>query len=263
MKTPEPLCIRHLSVGVLGGVQPDKVAVIADGPDDGMASRLLWAWPDDAPPFRLAREIGDDREAQEAFGRLADLAMGTDDLGRPEPMRLALTPDAEDALEEFARDAQAQAAAVSGLYAGTLGKARGHVLRLSCVLEHLWWSVGATDREPREITARAVLAAAGLMEGYFLPMAERVFGDAAIPDAERQAMTLARHLRRESRERFNARDLRRTIGGGLRDAPKMKAACEALVEAGLIRPAFTRSGASAGRAAQNFEVNPVVLGRAP
>ncbi|KAA2241157.1 DUF3987 domain-containing protein [Salinarimonas soli] len=261
MKNPEPIRIRHLSVGVLGGVQPDKVSVITDGPDDGMASRLLWSWPDDAPVFRLARDRGDDRAAQEAFGRLADLPMGSDDMGRPEPIRLPLERAAEDALEEFARDAQADAANAAGLYAGALGKARGHVLRLSCILEHLWWAAGATDREPREISARAVMEAAGLMEAYFLPMAARALGDAAIPEAERHAMALARQLRRDGHPTFNARTVGRTMGTALRDPAKMKAACDALVEAGLIRRVIKPVGTN-GRPPLDFEVNPLVLRRA-
>ncbi len=49
MKNPEPLRIRHLSIGVLGGVQPDKLEMILNGPDDGLASRLLWACPTRSP----------------------------------------------------------------------------------------------------------------------------------------------------------------------------------------------------------------------
>ena len=35
-----------------------------------------------------------------------------------------------------------------------------------------------------------------MLDGYFIPMAERVYGDAAIPKAERNAMTVIRHLKR-------------------------------------------------------------------
>jgi len=80
--------------------------------------------------------------------------------------------------------------------AGAIGKARGHVLRLSCILEHLWWSGDRGYPEPTSISADSVKRAAGLVEGYFLPMAERALGDASIPVVERRAMTLAQHLRK-------------------------------------------------------------------
>src|SRR3954464_6542630 len=60
VKHPQPIRIPHLSIGVLGGVQPDKLSAIIEGPDDGLASRLLWVWPDAIPAFTLAREVADD-----------------------------------------------------------------------------------------------------------------------------------------------------------------------------------------------------------
>jgi hypothetical protein len=258
MKNAEPLRIRHLSIGVLGGVQPDKIPGIIDGPDDGLASRLLWTWPEPVQGFTLPRQVVDDRDARHAFMRLVDLQAGTDDLGHPTPKRLRLSETAEDQLEAFASEMKQRAEEASGMFAGTLGKARGHVLRLSLALEYLWWSGEASRPEPAAITEKAVVAAAGLVDGYFVPMAERVYGDAAIPVSERGAMALARHLRKVGLVEFNARELRREIGGRLREAAAMEGACKLLVEAGLVRPRFTRAGERGGRKASNYEVNPAV-----
>ena len=74
-------------------------------------------------------------------------------------------------------------------------------------------------------------------------------------------MALARHLKRTGLCEFNARVLRREIGGALlRDASAMNAACNTLVEAGLIRPKFARAGGTPGKQAKNYEVNPAVFG---
>jgi hypothetical protein len=104
---------------------------------------------------------------------------------------------------------------------------------------------------------RAVEAAAIFVADYFLAMAERVYGDAAIPTGERRAMVLCRHLRRHAITRFNARDLRREIGGCLRESASMETACAALTEAGLIRPLFP-SAETVGRPAKRYEVNPAL-----
>ena len=258
MKNAEPLRIRHLSIGVLGGVQPDKIPGIIDGPDDGLASRLLWTWPEPVQGFTLPRKAVDDGEARHAFMRLVDLQPGTDDLGFPNPKRLRLSEAAADQIEAFASEMKTRAEEASGLFAGTLGKARGHVLRLSLVLEYLWWSAETSGPEPEAISEQAIVAAAGLVDGYFVPMAERVYGDAAIPVSERGAMVLARYLRKAGLVEFNAREARREIGGRLREAPAMEAACRQLVEAGLIRPRFTRAGERGGRKAANYEVHPAV-----
>jgi hypothetical protein len=259
VKNPEPLRVRHLSVGVLGGIQPDKLPEIIEGPDDGLASRLLWSWPDTLPEFSLSRALADDAEARSAFARLADLVMGSDEAGLPEPKRLRLAAEAENAIEAFARDMAKRANEASGIFAGALGKARGQALRLACVLEHLWWCPVKGGAEPATISAKAAMAAAGLLDGYFIPMAERVFGDAAIPMAERSAMALARHLKRNGLATFNARNVRRELGGALREAKAMDEACAVLVEAGLIRPEG-KQALGAGRKPKNYEVNPCVFG---
>ena len=47
---------------------------------------------------------------------------------------------------------------------------------------------------PSSISKAATLAAVGFLEGYALPMAKRAFGDAAWPQAERDAAGLAKWL---------------------------------------------------------------------
>lgn len=148
------------------------------------------------------------------------------------------------------------------MFVGALGKARGHLMRLSTILEDLWWSGEYKGPEPEVISQRAVEAAAGLLDSYFIPMAERVFGDASIPLVERNAMMLIRHVKRSGQGEFNAKTMRRDIGGPLRESAAMAAACEVLCEAGLIRQP-TGKAPGPGRPAKNYKVNPVVLGVAP
>ncbi|HEY8566536.1 MAG TPA: DUF3987 domain-containing protein [Beijerinckiaceae bacterium] len=259
-KHAEPVVIPHLSVGLLGGVQPDKLVPLLRGPDDGLVARVLWAWPDSVPPFTLARGIINDRPMVDAFIRLASLPTVRNDDGKPEPVLLRLTPEAQNALEAFGREAQVIGEDQCGVYAGALGKARGHALRLACIVEHLWWCTDPCRPEPDRIDRPAMDAAVTLVQEYFLPMAERVCGDAATPAAERSARTLARRLRRERLASFNARELRRSVGAGLRNARDMDEACQALVEARLIRPAPTRKGDTPGRPTKTFVVNPTLLG---
>ena len=38
------LQIEHLLIGVVGGLQPDKLATAFEGPADGMYARLLFSW---------------------------------------------------------------------------------------------------------------------------------------------------------------------------------------------------------------------------
>ena len=166
VKLPKPISIRHLSIGVLGGVQPDRLELITKGPDDGLASRILWVWPDMLPTFTLAREHVDNTPAMAAFGWLTKLQMGTDQFGNPEPLHVRLTLEAEDMIEAFGREMRIRGVDAVGLFAGALGKARGHVLRLSAVLQHLWWCAEG-GAPPHEITVQAVRAAARLSGRVF------------------------------------------------------------------------------------------------
>ena len=158
MKNREPLNVRHLSIGVIGGIQPDKLAGVVDGLDDGLPARFLWVWPDTLPQFTLARDIADDSAAQEAFDRLANLTMGSDAHGNPEPIVIRLARDAEDMLEEFSREMLSRAEDASGAFSGALGKTRGRALRLATVLEFLRWSAEGGP-EPEQITRQAMVAA--------------------------------------------------------------------------------------------------------
>jgi hypothetical protein len=262
VKNAEPLHIRNLTIGVLGGVQPDRLAEMIDTQDDGFAPRFLWAWPDPCPNFKIGDAPTTSAAAEEAFERLVSLEMPTNELGFPTPRLVPLAPAAVDVLEEFGQENQKRAFDAFGLMAGTYSKARGRALRLAAILEFLWWSANPGREEPQEISDIAISSAAGLLDGYFLPMASRVYGDAALPVGDRNASALAKHLRSTSASTFNAKSTRREIGGPFRSAGDMDAACVALVDACLIRPAFERASDSPGRARKDYEVNPIVLGAA-
>ncbi|MFM9861316.1 DUF3987 domain-containing protein [Pseudoxanthobacter sp. M-2] len=263
VKHPVPIVIRRLSIGVLGGIQPDKLNEALRGAEDGFIARFLWAWPDVLPELRIARGLPFKDKAEPIITRLADLEMGLNEIGEPQPVVVPLTSAAIDALERFGREVVERANNVSGLYAGTLGKARGHALRLSCIIEFLWWASGPPEAPPpTAISLPAVVTACAILDEYFLPMAERVLGDAVLPDAERDAMTLGRRLREIARSEgkltFNARDLRRKIGGPFREAKVMSAACDVLEEGGLIRKCPSRAGGTKGRQKADYEINPAL-----
>lgn len=259
MKHPRPIRVPHLSVGILGGIQPDRLTEAFAGADDGLAARFLWTWPEALADFRLSRVSLPSETARTALAQLAGLEMGASERGEPAPVRVRLSGEAEAVLEHFARAALHKGAGASGIMAGAVGKARGHVLRLSMVLQFMWWAGESTGPAPTEIGPEAVGAAGDLVGDYFIPMAERVFGDAALPKAERLAVTLSRHLREAGAPVFNAREVRRTVGGLLREAADMDAACKELEEAGLVRPATAPASAGAGRKPKAFEVNPALL----
>ncbi|WP_119458536.1 YfjI family protein [Rhodospirillaceae bacterium SYSU D60014] len=253
----EPITIPHLSVCVLGGIQPDRLAsTLMAGDDDGLASRFLLIWPEPIPPRRPS-QVSDDVAAMAAFRRLLALRMGTDDQGNPRPITLPLAEDGLAVLDGWRQEHAESEAATSGLLTSHWGKLPGIVLRLSLVLEYLWWAAAPDRGEPESVGKAALIGAVALVEDYFKPMAERAYGDAALPEDERNAATLARWIRRERPALLNARDLRRRVRlPGLRSADKIRAAITHLEDADWLIAAPAREGGSCGRQREDYRVNP-------
>jgi putative DNA primase/helicase len=178
------------------------------------------------------------------------------------PVTLPLEPAAADAFEAFQRANRDHEDESAGMLKSFVGKLPGLALRLSLVAELAGWAHSGGD-EPRSISKATVEAVADFLESYALPMAARVYGDAALPPVERNAATIARYLLKHRLKALNARDLRRTAGlPGVRDADAVKEALEALVEASWLRPAPSREGHNPGRQRGDYLVNPAICGAA-
>jgi hypothetical protein len=233
-KHPEPIVIPRLAVAVYGSTQPDKLAVIMREADDGLLGRMLWAWPEPVP-FRLGQAAPGVQWAIEALDRLRGLELQSGD--PPHPIMVLLTDEARGMIEEFGCEMQDRQSSAGGLLRSALGKARGAALRLSLVLQLLWWcGEDGMAPPPRIISERAFAAAAALMGDYFMPMAERVYGDAAASREDRNATTLARWIMRERPSEVHVRRIQREVRlPGLRRADDIHAAAGVLVEADWLR----------------------------
>jgi Protein of unknown function (DUF3987) len=47
----DPICVDYLLVGMVGGLQPDKLSRSLKGDLDGMYARVLFSWPSE-PPYK-------------------------------------------------------------------------------------------------------------------------------------------------------------------------------------------------------------------
>jgi len=258
----EPIVVPYNAVSVLGSIQPDKLAEVLEGADDGLTARFLWVWPDPVPP-RRPKSSGLDCGAEDALRRLASLEMAAPSSpeGPAQPVILPLDPDAVDLFDEWRREHAAGEDDRAGVMASHCGKYPGFLLRLALILEHLWWCPTGTE-PPRSVSKRAVAAAAALSDEYFMPMAERAFGDAALPQVDRNAVTLAKWLLKGRPTQIKARDLgRKARLPGLHEAAAVDAALSALVDAGLLRRLLP--GQSSQRRRKDYEVNPELYERQP
>jgi hypothetical protein len=239
-KLSEPIIISNLAVSWYGGIQPAKVVEVQQGADDGLMARFIWFWPNPFP-FEEPRRPPDTDWAIMAFDRLRMLELVPSETGL-RPLVVPLDDAARRHLVRFGKLMQEQKETTAGLMRSAIGKARGLVLRLSLVLEYLWWcGEDGYVAPPDTIREDAVAAAARFVSEYVLPMAERTYSDAACTETDSNTMRLAHHIKKERPDFIHVRDMQRNVRlAGLRDAKAIHAACAALIEAGWLgRPAAT------------------------
>lgn len=259
VKLSMPIIIPHLTLSVVGGIQPDRLnSLLLAGDDDGLAARFLFVWPDPTPPVRPVGGY-DLSPLSRAFRRLDNLVLFEGENGsQPGVVRFS---------DEAARFHQAERmrwhsrhANAAGHFGSFIGKIPGMALRLSGLLALTDWAFGRESEPPETIPADIAERAWAFFEDYFEPMALRVYGDAAIPQGERDAASIARKIFERKELTINARTIRLQWGiPGIRTAARIDAALGHLQEAGWVRPAPTRQGGSSGRQSKTYEVNPDVF----
>ncbi|MHB1304591.1 MAG: DUF3987 domain-containing protein [Acidiphilium sp.] len=256
-KLLKPIDVPRLVVAVSGSTQPQKLAEMFRDADDGLLGRFIWAWPE-PPSFHLSRTTPGIEWAIEALDRLRLLDLAPDDRGEMRPVNVPLVEPAIAMMERFGQDMQAVQQEAGGLLRSAYGKARGIALRLSIGLEYLWWcGQDGMAPPPAEISENALAAACDMVADYFMPMAARVYGDAAATQADRDATTLARWIMKEKPDAVHVRTLQRHVRlPGLNTAEKIHAAAEVLIEADWLAPA--PRGTQNGRARLAFPVNPTL-----
>jgi hypothetical protein len=261
VKYSEPIRIPRHAVAVFGGTQPDKLGSLMRGADDGLMARMLWTWPEPIP-FRLGQAAPGAEWAIAALDRLRELDLMPGD--PPMPMMVPLSAEARETIEDFGREMQQRQTHAGGLLRSAFGKARGQALRLALVFEHLWWcGENGIVLPPSEISARAMAAAATFIQDYLVPMAERVYGDAAATEQERHTATLARWIIAEHPAELHVRHLQREVRlPGLRSAQQIHAVADALVEADWLHPPAP-GGQFGQRGRIAYAVNPRVWEGAP
>lgn len=253
----DPVYIDRLTIGVLGGIQPDKLkTLLFKSDDDGLLARLLPFWPEAAPIMRPTQG-SDDAFLQSAFERLLALKMPGDEGGTKRPWFVQFSEDARCLLDDFRQTARGWEAEAEGLLLSFTGKLPGLAVRLSLILAYLDWAGGAAE-SPSEITQDHFRRAAHFVEAYVLPMARRAYADASTPKPERAALRLASIIQDQGLRSFSTRDVLRLQRNGLGTKTDLDPALILLEEAQIIRNLPEAPNPQGGRPPRRYGVNPAL-----
>lgn len=254
----DPVYVDRLSVGVLGGIQPDRLrSLLMKTDDDGLLARFLPVWPNPAPVKRPDLSY-DESFMENIIHRLLSLHMHTDDNGNVRPWIISFSEDSRVLLDSFRETARGWESGAEGLLLSFIGKLAGLAVRLSLVLGLMEWASGEAE-EPQEIAVHHFGRAAHLVESYLLPMARRAYADASAPKAERAARRLVKLIQEKEWRQFASREVLRSGQVGLTNSDDLNPALNALLEADIIRTVSTSIGSQGGRAQRLFTVNPAVF----
>src|SRR5690606_28902594 len=121
----EPLTVDHLSIGVMGGIQPDRLRnLLLRADDDGLLARFQPIWPD-AAPLKWPGDWENEKLFDLAIDQLLTLDLVADKDGKRGPMWLAFAEPARGRMYEFQMTVREWEAKADGLLMSYIGKLPG------------------------------------------------------------------------------------------------------------------------------------------
>jgi hypothetical protein len=253
----ESIAISHLLVGMCGGFQPDKLNRSFDGDADGMYTRMLFAWPQEAAYQKLTDGVEEvEVEFYNVLTRLIDLPAEQDGelLISPVP----LSSEAREVFEQFRKHVYDERAALDGRDREWWAKTPAHVLRLSGTLAYLDWArrramQPALVSEPNTIDARFIVGAVRLVLEYFWPHAQAALRQVGLTERHANARRVLRWIGARGLVEVAREEMRREALSRRLDAEETQAVITSLERAGWLKETTIRTG---GRAKHRWQVNP-------
>ena len=257
----DPLTVDRLSIGVLGGIQPDRLRrFLLKSDDDGLLARFMPFWPNPAPIKRPC-EFTDETLIDAILSKLLSLDFTQDDNG-PCPLYVPFDDSARDLMDDLRLAVREWEQDAEGLLLSFIGKMPGLAARLSLIFALLDWAASNADC-PREIGVEHFGRAAHFVEAYALPMARRAYAEGSQPKDEKAAAQIIKLIRESGWREFTSRDVLRAQRKGIGRSPDVDPALRLLEDADCILQKSVSVSPNGGRPAKQFVVNPAILDAQP
>jgi hypothetical protein len=246
-----PISVHYLLVGVVGGLQPDKLARSFKGDLDGMYARVLFSWPAEPPYLPLSNEVAEiEPEIVNALTRIINLVDEKE--GSFAPRNIPLSPKAVEVFELFRQFQHNGKNGLDGREREWWAKSPAHVLRLAGTLSYLTWA-WAGGAEPEQIEVEYVQAAERLIRDYFWPHSRAALRQIGLNERHANARRLLWWIRAHNRREISLKDARRDALGQSLDADETQELLENVAKAGWLRRKTTETD---GRPKHRWEANP-------
>jgi hypothetical protein len=252
-----PLALENLLVGLVGGLQPDKLNRSFEGDSDGMYARVCFSWPSEPAYKPLTNEVAEiEPEVLNALKRIVSLEAGED--GEFAPRGIWLDDDALAAFEAFRKDLHTTKAFLDGREREWTAKGASHVLRLAGTLEIMAWAINSHgDPEPKHITAASMQSAITVWREYFLPHGRAALRQIGLSERHGNARRVLNWAKGKDCREISREDVRRDALGQHLDAAQTDALLDGLRKSGWLRPINSKTG-KAGRPRALWDVNPAL-----
>jgi hypothetical protein len=249
-----PITVEHLLVGVVGGLQPDKLSRSFIADQDGMYARICFSWPSE-PPYRPLTDDTSEIEPEvvNALLRLIKLPCEGDAFARLVP----LSAEARRSFEQLRQVLHASRDGLDGREREWWSKIQANVLRLAGTLCFLDWAVRDDGpAEPPCVDEAFMSAAAHLVCEYFWPHSRAALRQIGLSDRHTNLRRVLRWIKATGRTEISVQDIRRDALAGSLDAEATQGLIDQLVNSGWLRPEPVRvSGPKGGKPARRWEVN--------
>jgi hypothetical protein len=254
------IAVDHLLVGIVGGLQPDKLSRSFSGDADGMYARFCFAWPSE-PGYRPLSDEADeiDPVIYNTFARLIDLP--SEEEGVFASRKIALSADAREEFEKFLKGLHDHRSTLEGREREWVSKCPSHVLRLAGTLAYLNWAAAA-DAEPKHIDATFVDAAIRLVTDYFWPHSRAALRQIGLSERHANARRVLKWVRAHGKIEVSREEIRREALGQALDAEATQALLDTLSKAAWCRSIKSVVGRSGGRPSLLWRFNPLLYGSA-
>jgi hypothetical protein len=254
-----PIELDHLLIGMVGGLQPDKLAKSFEGAADGMYARVCYAWPAEPPHRPLSKEAVEvDPDIVNALRRLIDLPSESEE-GYFVYKSLPLSDEALQEFEQFRQFVHDAKKALDGRDREWLAKAPAHALRLALTLAFLVWARNGGP-EPIQVEVRFMRGAVQIVRDYFAPHSRAAMRQIGLSERHVNARQALRWVRLRGKTEVSVKDIRRDALSGRLDEGKTTDLLDAMERGGWVRKITTSTGPKGGRPTHRWQVNPLLLG---